>query len=259
MGKLENKIAAITGAASGIGAATARLFAAEGARVIVADIDDEHGRQMAREIGGAATFLRTDVRDPRQVEAMVKFAADRFGRLDILHNNAFYSTYGPVGEITIDGWLKTIAVTLSGVFYGMRFALPQMTAQGGGVIVNTASISGLYGDYRLGAYNAAKGGVINLTKAAAIEYARKNIRVNAVCPGGVMTPPVMNALAAAANREAALRAAEESHPMGRLGKPEEIAKVVLFLAGDDSSFMTGSIVVADGGATAHTGMPGQPL
>ncbi len=150
-------------------------------------------------------------------------------------------------------------MTLSGVFYGMRFALPQMVAQGGGAIVNTASISGLFGDYMLGAYNAAKGGVINLTRTAAIEYARKNIRVNAVCPGGVMTPPVINALSAARDPEAARRAAAECHPMGRLGKPEEIAKVVLFLAGDDSSFMTGSIVVADGGATAQSGMPGHPL
>lgn len=259
MGKLENRITAITGAASGIGAATARLFAAEGARVIVADIDEARGHQVAREIGPAAAFVKTDVRDPRQVEAMVKAAVERFGRLDVLHNNAFYSTFGPVAEITTDGWLKTIAVTLSGVFYGMRFALSQMVAQGAGVIVNTASISGLFGDYRLGAYNAAKAGVINLTRTAAIEYARKNIRVNAVCPGGVMTPPVMTALAAAPDPEAARRAAANCHPMGRLGKPEEIAKVVLFLASDDSSFMTGSIVVADGGATAHTGMLGRPL
>lgn len=259
MGKLENKIAAITGSASGIGAATARLFAAEGARVIIADIDEQGGRRVAGEIGEAAAFLKTDVRDPRQVEALVRFAVDRFGRLDVLHNNAFFSTYGPIGEISVEGWLRTISVTLSGVFYGMRFALPQMVAQGGGVIVNTASISGLFGDYRLGAYNAAKGGVVNLTRTAAIEYARKNIRVNAVCPGGVMTPPVMNAMAAAPDPDRALRNAAEHHPMGRLAKPEEIAKVVLFLASDDSSFMTGSIVVADGGATAHTGMPGQPL
>jgi meso-butanediol dehydrogenase / (S,S)-butanediol dehydrogenase / diacetyl reductase len=146
-------------------------------------------------------------------------------------------------------------VTLSGVFYGMRFAIPQMIAQGGGAIVNTASISGLYGDYRLAAYNAAKGGVVNLTKAAAIEYARKNIRINAVCPGGIETPPVLGMLALAPDPARARKIAEEHHPIGRLGKPEEIARVVLFLASDDSSFMTGSIVVADGGATAWTGMP----
>src|SRR3984893_2395450 len=135
----------------------------------------------------------------------------------------------------------------------MRFSLPQMVKQGGGVIVNTASISGLFGDYGLGAYNAAKAGVVNLTKTAAIEYARKNIRVNAVCPGMIATPPVANLLRAMQATQRANKNAAESHAMGRLGKPEEIARVVLFLASDDASFMTGSIVVADGGATAHTG------
>jgi meso-butanediol dehydrogenase / (S,S)-butanediol dehydrogenase / diacetyl reductase len=256
MGKLDGKITCITGAASGIGAATARLFAAEGARVIIADVDEDGGRRVAGEIGAAATFSKTDVRDPRQVEAMVGFAVEHFGRLDVLHNNAFYATWGAVAETSIDGWLKTLSVTLSGVFYGMRFAIPQMIVQGGGAIVNTASISGLYGDYRLAAYNAAKGGVVNLTKAAAIEYARKNIRINAVCPGGIETPPVLGMLALAPDPARARKIAEEHHPIGRLGKPEEIARVVLFLASDDSSFMTGSIVVADGGATAWTGMPG---
>src|SRR5216684_2854831 len=219
MGKLDGKITCITGAASGIGAATARLFAAEGARVIIADVDEDGGRRVAGEIGAAATFLKTDVRDPRQVEAMVGFAVEHFGRLDVLHNNAFYATWGAVAETSIDGWLKTISVTLSGVFYGMRFAIPQMIVQGGGAIVNTASISGLFGDYRMGAYNAAKAGVVNLTKTAAIEYARKNIRVNAVCPGMIATPPVINLLAATRDPQRASKNAAESHAMGRLGKP----------------------------------------
>jgi len=144
MGKLDNRIAAITGAGSGIGAATARLFAAEGARIVIADIDEAAGQKVAGELGSAGAFCKTDVRNPKQVEEMVKFTVDRFGRLDILHNNAFYTTVGAVGEMSIDGWLKTISVTLSGVFYGMRFALPQMVAQGGGAIVNTASISGSF-------------------------------------------------------------------------------------------------------------------
>ena len=172
---------------------------------------------------------------------MIKFSLDRFGRLDVLFNNAFATTFGPVGEMPLDGWQKTLSVTLSGVFYRMRFALPQMVVHGGGAIVNTASISGLSGDYGAGAYNAAKAGVANLTRTAAIEYARKNIRVNAVCPGVIATPAVLNGLIARSRNPARARQrAEECHPMGRLGKPEEIARVVLFLASDDASFMTGA-------------------
>jgi meso-butanediol dehydrogenase/(S,S)-butanediol dehydrogenase/diacetyl reductase len=260
MGKLDNKIAVLTGAGSGIGEATAKLFASEGARVIIADIDETGGQRVAGEIGAAALFCKTDVGDPSQVEQMVKFAVDRCGRLDVLFNNAFYTAMGPVGALSIDGWLKTLSVTLSGVFYGMRFALPQMVAQGSGAIVNTASISGLFGDYGAGAYNAAKAGVVNLTHTAAIEYARKNIRVNAVCPGMIATPAVLNGLIGRSrDPERARKRSEECHPIGRLGKPEEIAKVVLFLASDDASFMTGSIVVADGGVTAHSGLTGHPL
>jgi meso-butanediol dehydrogenase / (S,S)-butanediol dehydrogenase / diacetyl reductase len=260
MGKLDNKITIVTGAGSGIGEATAKLFAAEGARVIIADIDDEGGKRVTGEIGSAAAFRHTDVGVPSEVEGMIKFALDRFGRVDVLFNNAFATTWGPVGEMPLDGWHKTLSVTLSGVFYGMRFALPQMVAQGGGAIVNTASISGLGGDYGAGAYNAAKAGVVNLTRTAAIEYARKNIRVNAVCPGVIATPAVLNGLIARSrNPERARQRAEECHPMGRLGKPEEIARVVLFLASDDASFMTGSMMVVDGGVTAHTGLMGHPL
>jgi meso-butanediol dehydrogenase / (S,S)-butanediol dehydrogenase / diacetyl reductase len=261
MGKLDNRIAVITGGGSGIGEATARLFAAEGARVVViADIDERNGQRVAGEIGAAAMLHKTDVSDPGQVEALVKSTVDRFGRLDIIFNNAFATRMGPVGEISVEDWHKTISVTLSGVFYGMRFALPQMVAQGGGVIVNTASISGLGGDYGAGAYNAAKAGVVNLTRSAAIEYARKNIRVNAVCPGMIETPAVLNTfIGQSRNPERVRKLNEECHPIGRMGRPEEIAKVVLFLASDDSSFMTGSMVVADGGVTAHTGLTGHPL
>jgi meso-butanediol dehydrogenase/(S,S)-butanediol dehydrogenase/diacetyl reductase len=260
MGKLDTKVAIVTGGGSGIGEATAKLFAAEGAQVMIADIDDAGGKRVASEIGSSAIFHKTDVGNPDEVQGLIKSAVDRFGRLDVLFNNAFASTFGPIGEISVDGWQKTLSVTLSGVFYGMRFALPQMVAQGGGTIVNTASISGLGGDYGAGAYNAAKAGVINLTRAAAIEYARKNIRVNAVCPGVIATPAVLKGLIARSrDPERARRRAEECHPMGRLGKPEEIAKVVLFLASDDASFMTGSAVVVDGGVTAHTGLMGHPL
>jgi meso-butanediol dehydrogenase / (S,S)-butanediol dehydrogenase / diacetyl reductase len=256
MSKLENKVSLITGAASGIGAATAKLFAAEGATVIVVDIDESNGRRVAEEIGARAIFHKANVSEPLEVEAMVKLAVDRFGRLDVLHNNvATAGAVAPVGDMPIEAWQRAIAVSLSGVFYGMRFALPQMVAQGGGVIVNTASVSGLAADYMLGAYNAAKAGVINLTRTAAIEYARKNIRVNAVCPGSVATPPLLRAIGEGEGR----RLLEDHHPVGRIGLPEEIARVVLFLAGEDSSFMTGSIVLADGGISAHTGFFGHPL
>jgi meso-butanediol dehydrogenase / (S,S)-butanediol dehydrogenase / diacetyl reductase len=256
MSKLENKVSLITGAASGIGAATAKLFAAEGAAVIVVDIDESNGRRVADEIGARGIFHKANVSEPLEVETMVKLAVDRFGRLDVLHNNvATAGAVAPVGDMPIEAWQRAIAVSLSGVFYGMRFALPQMVAQGGGVIVNTASVSGLAADYMLGAYNAAKAGVINLTRTAAIEYARKKIRVNAVCPGSVATPPLLRAIGEGEGR----RLLEDHHPVGRIGLPEEIARVVLFLASEDSSFMTGSIVVADGGISAHTGFFGHPL
>jgi meso-butanediol dehydrogenase / (S,S)-butanediol dehydrogenase / diacetyl reductase len=256
MSKLENKVSLITGAASGIGAATAKLFAAEGAIVIVVDIDESNGRRVAEEIGARGIFHKANVSEPLEVEAMVELAVDRFGRLEVLHNNvATAGAVAPVGDMPIEAWQRAIAVSLSGVFYGMRFALPQMVAQGGGVIVNTASVSGLAADYMLGAYNAAKAGVINLTRTAAIEYARKNIRVNAVCPGSVATPPLLRAIGEGEGR----RLLEDHHPVGRIGLPEEIARVVLFLASEDSSFMTGSIVVADGGISAHTGFFGHPL
>lgn len=256
MGKLDRKVSLITGAASGIGAATARLFAAEGATVIIADLDEANGRLLAEEIGASSTFYKVDVSEPGEVESMVRFAVDRFGRLDVLHNNiATAGSVAPVGDMSIEAWSRAIAVSLSGVFYGMRFALPRMVTQGGGAIINTASVSGLAADYMLGAYNAAKAGVINLTRTAAIEYARKNIRVNAVCPGSVATPPLLRALGEGEGR----RLLEDHHPIGRLGLPDEIARVVLFLASDDSSFMTRSIVVVDGGISAHTGFFGHPL
>jgi meso-butanediol dehydrogenase/(S,S)-butanediol dehydrogenase/diacetyl reductase len=256
MGKVEDKVTVITGAASGIGAATAKLFAAEGAKIVIADVDEANGRRLADEIGSSSVFRKVDVAEPGQLESMVRFTVEQFGRLDVLHNNvATAGSVAPVGEMSIESWQRAIAVTLSGVFYGIRFALPQMVAQGGGVIVNTASVSGLTADYMLGAYNAAKAGVINLTRTAAIEYARKNIRVNAVCPGSIATPPLIRALGDGEGR----RLLEDHFPIGRLGLPEEIARVVLFLASDDSSFMTGSIVVADGGISAHTGFFGHPL
>jgi meso-butanediol dehydrogenase/(S,S)-butanediol dehydrogenase/diacetyl reductase len=272
--RFAGKVALVTGAASGIGAATARRFASEGARVVIADINEKGAQKVADQIGASALAVRTDVSDPAAVEAMVQRAIEAFSRLDVLHNNATLIEAGPLTKLTLEGWNRTLAVNLTGTFLGIKAAIPVMRRQGGGAIVNTASISGLAGDFGLAAYNAAKAGVINLTRTAAIELAPYRIRVNCVCPGGIATPllgsliggnepvphwftssggpPRMTAVEQQRYRERLAAA----HPLGRLGNAEEIAAVVTFLASDDASFVTGAAVVADGGIMAHTGIPG---
>jgi len=274
-GRFDGKVALITGAASGIGAATARRFASEGARVIVADINEAGASEVAEKIGPAAIAVCADVSAPRDVEAMIERARKAFGRLDILHNNATLMEVGPIAHLTLDGWNRTLAVNLTGAFLGMKHALPVMREQGGGVIVSTASISGLAGDFGLGAYNAAKAGLVNLTRTAALEFARYRIRVNCVCPGAIDTPllgsllgtnePVPHwILASGAAGRSALGAEErrryrerleKAHPLGRLGSADEIAAVVCFLASDDAAFITGAAIVVDGGIMAYTGLP----
>jgi meso-butanediol dehydrogenase / (S,S)-butanediol dehydrogenase / diacetyl reductase len=255
--RLKDKVSLITGAASGIGAATAATFAREGAAVVVADINDEGGHRMAaqlRDAGGTAEFVHADIGDPKEVEAMIKAAVDRFGRLDILHNNAVFTASGHIGEIGLEGWRKTLDVGLTAYWYATKCAIAEMLPQKRGAIVNTASISGLAADYMMGAYNTIKAGVINLTRATAIDYARKGIRCNAVCPGLTATPPLLAVLNAGEGK--LMRQMCEAVPMGRLGDPREIANLVLFLASDEASYVTGSFFVADGGLTAHTGIPG---
>lgn len=255
MGRLDGKIAVITGAGSGIGAATARRFAAEGARVVVNDIARDQGEAVAAEIraaGGEALFHYADVSQPEEVAALIEGAVSHFGRLDVLHNNAFFNRMGMVEQLTPAQWRRTMDVTLDGTFYGMRAALPLMARQGSGAIVNTASVSGLGADYAMSAYNAAKAGVIGLTRAAAIEYARHGVRVNCVCPGPIATAPVERLFSRTpAVRDAILAAL----PQHRLGTPEEIANVVLFLASDEASLVNGAAVTADGGLSAWTGHP----
>lgn len=253
--RLKDKVALISGSGSGIGEATAKRLAAEGAAVVVVDLNEEGATRVAGEIrsaGGTAEALVANVGNPPEVEHMIKFATDKFGQLDILHNNAIRLYTGRVGEMTLEHFRKAVEIGLTAYWYATRCALGVMVPRRKGAIINTGSVSGLAGDYGLGAYNAIKAGVINLTRATAIEYARKGIRCNAVCPGIILTPPILKSRRALP--EMAQRS-EQAVPMGRCGEPIEIANVVLFLASDEASYVTGTCIVADGGLMAHTGMP----
>lgn len=249
MARFEGKVAVVTGAASGIGAATARLFAREGAKLVLADIGDEGGKTLADEIGNGAIAVPCDVSKETDIAALIQRAIDAHGRIDILFNNAGIGSFGTTVELPAEQWEQVIAVDLNSVFYACHHAIPHMPK--GSVIVNTASISGLAADYRFAAYNAAKGAVINYTRALAIDHARDGIRVNALCPGLVDTP-----ITAGVKEMPGLQEEWTKRiPMQRAAQPEEMAEVVGFLASDAASYVTGSIMVADGGATAHTGQP----
>jgi meso-butanediol dehydrogenase/(S,S)-butanediol dehydrogenase/diacetyl reductase len=253
--RLQDKIALITGASSGIGEATAKTFAREGATVVVADIDDVNGHRVVEEIrraGGHAEYTHADIGEPAEIEQMIAFATDRFGRLDILHNNALFTVVGRIGDLTLEGWRKTVDVSLTGYWYAIKMALRPMLAQGKGAIINTASVSGLAGDYTLGVYNAVKAGVVNISRVTGIEYARKGVRCNAICPGPILTPPLQRLRESHPDIFARIK---DAIPMGRYGEPQEIANVALFLASDEASFVTGAFIVADGGLWAHSGMP----
>jgi len=249
MKNLESKVAIITGAGSGIGKATALLFAKEGAKVVVSDISEKNGDSVVEEIkkaGGEAFFVKADSSKAEDNEALVKQTIDKYGALDIAVNNAgIGGPLGLTGEYPIDGWQKVIDINLSGVFYGLRYQIPAMLTKGGS-IVNIASILGQAGTKYSPAYVAAKHGVVGLTKAAALEYADKKIRINSVGPGYIKTPLVVNSL-----DEAALNGLVGLHPIGRLGESEEIAELILWLASSRSSFVTGSYYAADGGYLAQ--------
>lgn len=251
-GRLEGKVAVITGAGNGIGRATTLRFLAEGASVVAADINEENGRatiELAKRAGagGRVRFVRTDVTQEAEVAAAVAAAPDAFGRLDCVFNNAGVAgAFGPVTHIDVDEWDWTFAVLVRGVFLGMKYGARVMKAQGdGGCFINTASIAGLSGGDGPQAYSAAKAAVINLTRAVAVELAPQRIRVNAICPGGILTP-----LLHRGNPELIEPLLTTLQPWPEAGQPEHIASVALFLASEDARFVTGEAVVADGGASA---------
>src|SRR5438874_9780304 len=251
--RLANKIAVITGGTSGIGEGTAYLFAREGAKIAITGRNEARGHAVTARIlesGGEAIFLRTDVRKSAECERAVKDTLQAFGRLDILFNNAGVFYPQTALECTEEEWDLQIDINLKGTFLMSKYALPPMIAQGTGAIINNSSGWGLVGGDRAVAYCASKGGIVLLTKAMAVDHGRQGIRVNCICPGDVDTPMLPDdARRRGLEWEQYLQGAA-NRPMGRIGTPEEIAKTVLFLASDDSSFMTGAALIVDGGGTA---------
>lgn len=253
---LDGRVAVITGGATGIGAATAIALAAAGVRVVIADIQDASGTVRAiAAAGGEADWTSCDVAEPDQVETMIDFAVRRFDGVDILINDAGVGGgSAPAHEIEVHDWLRTIAVNLTGTFLCVRAAMPHLLSSGHGRVINIASTYGLIGAPLAAAYCASKGGIVNLTRQLAVDYSPKGVRVNAICPGYIDTD--MGGRRAglgpegAAEANARRNAAAALQPIGRQAQADEVARVAVFLAGDDSSFMTGSIVTVDGGCTA---------
>jgi len=252
--RLKDKVALVTGSGSGIGRATALLFGREGAKVMSVDINAETAQATARQIadaGGQADSLQADVSVAADVEGMVQTTVERLGRLDVLVNNAGIVFLLPITQVPEEMWDRLIDINLKGVYLGLKYGIPQMIKQGGGAIVNTASIAGLRGFATYDTYCASKGGVVQLTKATAVEFARMNVRVNCVCPGIIDTAMLDRGVAEQGLDKAAfVQMAGQAHPMGRIGRPEEVAAAILFLASDEASFVTGVALPVDGGLWA---------
>ncbi len=251
MDSFKNKIVLVTGAGSGIGRAASQAFAREGAQVVVADLDIQGGEatvQMIEQSGGRASFRQVDVSKATQVEALINSIVEAHGRLDCAFNNAgIGGDVAPTADCTEANWDRTINVNLKGVWLCMKYEIPQMIKQGGGSIVNTASAAGLVAWPDFPAYTASKHGVVGITRNAAVEYAKAGIRVNAVCPGTIDTPFMAGFIG---GDEEVRKEIEAEHPIGRLGRPEEIAEAVVWLSSDAASFVTGTPFSVDGGLVA---------
>jgi meso-butanediol dehydrogenase/(S,S)-butanediol dehydrogenase/diacetyl reductase len=257
-GRLLGKVAIITGATSGIGRSAAELFLAEGARVVASSNDREAGDELlhatASELRPNLRFVEADVSDPDAMERLIQDSLDAFGRLDIVYGNAGISYSGDVTETSPDDWRRVIEINLSGQFYLTKYSIPILERFGGGVVVLTASELALVGSRRLVAYSAAKAGVVALTRALAVDSAPKNIRVNCLAPGPIETPMIERWFNSVSDPAEFRRAAIRPVLLERLGKPEEVAQAALFLASDASSFMTGAVLVVDGGVTSWAGL-----